>query len=329
VAGLCLLTVSGCYDWGITWLPDSSGFVYTAINGTSQVRHYDLAKRKVRVVVEDTQAPTYWPAVSPDGKQIAVGRVAYFVDGDAHTMQIIRYDFNGKELHRSPGLPWHTPDFKGPIGTTSLFWSPLGDKILVTDTNEKIPRGIAIYDLATERLIPLKGHFLVVAGTPVRRDGKFFLMWNYDGISLVSMDGKEERIGVIGDGKRGILVSSAITRWQGDVAIVNQPRVQLRIDTVKRTMSLTEIESPDKNNAGHAIEHVFPSGVVVRQRPGAGGVEVIKPNQKEPKVLIKSGDYLFVPSPDQRWLALRGTSGRTKILVVDQGGEIVAELPQQ
>lgn len=346
LAAICFIAVAGCWDHGITWLPDSSGFVYADFHARTQLRNFDLATRKVRVLVEDTKAPTYWPAVSPDGKQIAVARVLYAYDEKARSMQISRYDLNGKELSRSPALSWHINHSIGTrfgdgtkwVGTTSLFWSPQGDKIVVTDSVEGIPAGTAIYDIAKESLVPLKGHVLVIGTSPIRPDGKLFFLWNYDRIAQVSMDGKEERLppGRLLDVEQRHVLRGGYgdnARWEGAVAVVTGATAELRIDTEKRSVVLKD-GSPRKDSEGRLIsaECVFPKGgAIVRALLDQGwdaGLEVRKPGDKQPHEVSKRGHYLFVPSPDRNWLALRGMSQGSKILVIDRHGEVVAELPQ-
>ncbi len=66
------ITLTGCVD-GITWLPDSSGFIYTEEDGV-RLMHFDMTKGTAQTLVADTKCQTLWPAVSPDGKRIALAR---------------------------------------------------------------------------------------------------------------------------------------------------------------------------------------------------------------------------------------------------------------
>src|SRR6516164_6830972 len=70
-----VLLTAGCVPLGMVWLPDSSGFIYPAGKERQQLFFYDAATQKHRLLVADTGAATIIPAVSPDGKQIAVARV--------------------------------------------------------------------------------------------------------------------------------------------------------------------------------------------------------------------------------------------------------------
>jgi Tol biopolymer transport system component len=90
---LVALSGSGCYP-SATWLPDSSGFVYTEYPETSgRLVLHDLAKGR-RVLV-DRHIRCDRAAVSPDGKRIAV------VETD---WEVVVYDLEGKERQRSKAL---------------------------------------------------------------------------------------------------------------------------------------------------------------------------------------------------------------------------------
>ena len=56
---------------------------------------------------------------------------------------------------------------------------------------------------------------------------------------------------------------------------------------------------------------------------------VLKPGADEARVIAK-GAYAFFPSPDRKWLAVRGVLGAVAepVRVIGVQGEIIAELPQ-
>src|SRR5262249_41593719 len=88
ILALLLVTCTGCVE-GITWLPDSSGFVYTEEDG-QRLMHFDLAKGTARTLVADTKCETLWPAVSPDGKRIALAQVLQ-ENNKPETLQVFIY----------------------------------------------------------------------------------------------------------------------------------------------------------------------------------------------------------------------------------------------
>ena len=70
---LALLAGTGCVP-GVAWAPDSSGFYFTARDNTRLV-YFDMKTARQRTVVENIGGKTFWPAVSPDGKRVAVAWV--------------------------------------------------------------------------------------------------------------------------------------------------------------------------------------------------------------------------------------------------------------
>jgi hypothetical protein len=111
LVSLAVLFLPGCVP--VTWLPDSSGFVYVhrvkAKNPDDpwmgRLVHFDLKKNAPRIVVNDIGPDTFWPAVSPDGKRIATARFKGEPNGPK-TVQIVVWDFDGKQIQQSKGFPW-------------------------------------------------------------------------------------------------------------------------------------------------------------------------------------------------------------------------------
>ena len=120
---IACLWITGCVP-SVGWLPDSSGIVYTAGKDFNQLILYDLKKGEPQVLVADTGAGTLWPAVSPDGKRIAVAKVIIEPKQKQTRLQVIIYDRQGKEVQRSKTLDWLTLDQDCRWGRTRRIYAP-------------------------------------------------------------------------------------------------------------------------------------------------------------------------------------------------------------
>src|SRR5262249_28529009 len=160
-----VLLTAGCIPLGMVWLPDSSGFIYPAGKQGEAIMFYDAAKREHHVLIEDTGATTLIPGLSPDGKQIAVARIR---NGGLETeaADIVVYDKDGKESHRSPEFKWKPMAEKaeGKYGAM-VFWDRAGKKVLFCAPLEKDPQ-TGIYDPETRQLRIVTGQLLAFGGTP-------------------------------------------------------------------------------------------------------------------------------------------------------------------
>ena len=131
-APLCLLA-AGCVE--NVWLPDSSGFV--CITRDHTLVHCDLAKKTQRVIMKHDwlhgeEEVFERPAISPDGKRVAL--VRHVSSKDAETAQILIYDLaSGKEVEKSKeiALPGHADFSPQPLVRSGMvFWAPDGKHML-------------------------------------------------------------------------------------------------------------------------------------------------------------------------------------------------------
>jgi hypothetical protein len=209
--------------------------------------------------VEDIGKATMWPALSPDGKRIAVARLGGGLK-QAKSLQIVLHDLEGKQLHLSPVFSW-TPPKENPIGLdlsqVMLFWSPKDDRVVLTDGNVS-----GIYDIKKDSLKVIdKAMPVIHGGSPIRPDGKGFLMLigEKEDQRLVFMDweGKEQKIDAEAfvaampkDKSPGNspIASTAIAAlmlpswWDGQAAWVGfkRDKATYAIDTVKKKVEFTE-----------------------------------------------------------------------------------------
>jgi hypothetical protein len=356
VAAALLLILGGCIN-GVGWLPDSSGFVFTTASG--KLIHYDLKKRAAKVLVEDTKSNTYWPAVSPDGKQIAVARLAIGADKKAE-LHVVVYDFAGKTVHESPPLSWGAMA-KGPPedinSATQLFWSPDGAKLLIYGSVNATDGTTGLYDIKSkkaetwERTIPT-----AFGGTPIRPDGKGFLVAKLTldtqklaGFDFVNWSGKSARINVddvAGDQDRILQLVWPVLRtseWRGNVATVATLQGRVLIDTEKATLTRAAVEPDDFKLERRDIWSELKLGgvrICVLADADKGTVEnfeVVAHDTKRKKSLIlveEASDRMVVllPSPDKKFAVVRVYEGDRRgpgadmLYVVNEYGRVLQTL---
>lgn len=351
VAVPCLLAaITGCVP--IVWLPDSSGFVYP-VDG--KLVHYDRLTGKRRVLVAKLPSQFLLPAVSPDGKRIAVARLGRDRGtGAALIMQIILYDLRGREVSRSPESPWGP--LRGSYETsqpveTGVFWPAGPGKLIVQDW--ETPGRVGIYDPERKRLIVLEGSPLAFGGTPCRPDGKGFLVVRPDGpsvkLALVDWDGKERPIrmrpeAIDSEDKVWVInyPLNGTSAWEGNVAVVNYGTIRIRIDTDKLVGTFESVPKEEAYVGGKEVlqQFAFPKGGVklrvLQAQKGEGPpekrerllhLELLGAKAGKPRLLkeLENGCFLFSPSPDGKWLAVRAVAGKVnphEVLLVSSGGEV-------
>jgi hypothetical protein len=341
-AAVCA-TTAGCLP--VVWLPDSSGFIYATITAdTFRLMHYDVGKKKLRVLVDNMPAATTWPALSADGKRVAVAALR---DDQATTMQVLIYDLEGKQVRRSPKFPWPASHDKHEgLRATGVFWA--GDRIIVHDFEDLAggnwlggTRGQAttgVYDLKKNTLIRVEGRPAAFAGTPFLPNGKGFLIskivsWKENtpngvrngltvGMALVDRQGKAATIDTeparnapFAADQLNLLADpwAGTSRWVSGSAEVSSGAVRLQVDTTKRVVTATKVPAAQaKANGADVVQRFIFAGseTEVRVCAATDGVgqrlELVKGGKLA--VLRKSGPWLLSPSPNGKWLAAREIS---------------------
>ena len=188
---LVMLPAAGCLPNNVVWLPDSSGFVYSP--GGPSIVHYDVAKKTKRVIVEQTGACTEWPALSPDGKWVAVAR--WVQQGEGSEAHVIIYDFGGKVVKRSKVERWGK--LSGEVvhrNPTYLWWSPDGKRVAVHNFDRKLT---LLYDVKDDTFVQHDGIPLPFNGTPFRPDGKGLMLYDsLDRLVFLDLSGKAHEVEV-------------------------------------------------------------------------------------------------------------------------------------
>jgi hypothetical protein len=354
----------------VGWLPDSSGFVYTAGKDFDRLIHYDLVTGQRRVLVEKMPAHAPTVALSPDGKRIAVAHLRRGQDrSKPETMQVLLYDLKGKLVHQSPEFHWGANRRKGEedFPNTGVFWVASAGVLLVQDYGE--PGRTGIYDLQKDTLPHLlDGTPCVYGGTPVRPDGKGFLLLGgvppeppEPELFFVDWQGKKQSIALKRQGKdektdpesiSALLHSpwKGTSQWQGHVAQVTSGTLRIRIDTEKQTGLIDALRSEDATVDGKELlqHYAFAKGgmqlrlLLVEKTKSRDAIpdeilhlhlEMIRAGEKKAKLLLKlqNGACCLSPSPDGKWVAIRSMSDNpsaAEVLLVSETGE-VREIPSE
>jgi hypothetical protein len=347
------LTSAGCIP-GLTWTPDSRGFYFTGGDNYQKLLYFDVAARKARTVVADIGGMTQWPAVSPDGKHIAV---AVSVERDGQRLiQVVVYDAQGKEVRRTrpaalgraaKGKPDKKDQNQGPVW---LFWGPKdqADKVLLQAGN-----GCALVDLKEDRFTDLGNHVLWIFGhSPVRPDGRGFLTVRPEprkgdkGLAAAFQDwqGKPQAINLpdLTALKGAAFPYAFASRWQGAVATARERGAELAVDTGKQTAGLTEVKPP-RTAESQVIRQEYrfgKDGVRVRvvelsddpKMESPLRIEILPPGKPRRVLDEKASLSVLLPSPDGKTLAVRylvGTAGQNitdRVVVIDARGEVLADI---
>jgi dipeptidyl aminopeptidase/acylaminoacyl peptidase len=324
-AALLPALATGCLP-NATWLPDSSGFVYTGGKNKDALYLYDLEKKAPRVLVEKGAGPA-WPAVSADGKRIAVA--VRKDDGTRVSLEVIVFDRDGKELHRSAKQDWIAHDNPGINDKTApqAFWVPEQDKLLLYSDGQT-----GTYDLKNKSSVKTEMTPATFGASPIRPDGKGYLVVKKDspGLVFIDWDGKEKEIAAApkdafdnqngGDNPLGAMIYFPLmhsSRWDGSTAVVSWSDLRVKIDAEKLTASLDHIK-PAMSADKHVIQdqvHLAGGGVIraveltkrYQTAPrnqddppfGSYRVEVVKQGAKEAQTLMDgAGLFMIYPSPD-------------------------------
>ena len=247
------------------WLPDSSGFLYVAADGT--VLSYDLeAKKSVRIA--KLKSPLAGLAVLPTGDRVAI---VHFPDEEKPELQVSVYTTAGEKLHESPlhkvtGMNKPEPAMAfllstsvSPDGKHLVTFPPSGALAVTYDFEKKtfreyedlmsmsIVAGMAASSGEDDRRFAPMG-FDVPSATPdgkgfiaVRQgsEGGFvFLAWGSDDPVMMDLSDEDKKAaneaGNRPEGKKSFGVAT-IPRWEEGALVMRLQDSVLRADLEKRT----------------------------------------------------------------------------------------------
>ena len=345
-AALASVFIAGCVP--VVWLPDSSGFIYTTGKHYEILMHYDVASGQRRQIAR-TQGSSPTPALSPDGRQVAVASLTRGDDGNTLCAEIFIYDLKGREVHRSKKFEWgplredpppapSTPREAPEQAPVSVAWA--GDRIAVVFLSR--PRSTVktcLYEPANGKATMVSGMGVLIAGSPFRPDGKGMLLVRAGEIVWLDNRGGESRFPIHKDVLRDSeKVQILMTSWRGSsfwkdhTAVISYGRFRMEIDTGRRVMNCTAIPDSEALTGGKLIEQQFSFGPgeaivrVVREDTAEKHpphLQVIRPGAAPVEPMTTSDGFMLCPSPDGKWLLARDMTDSAEhddMVLIDRKG---------
>lgn len=344
-----LLAIPGCVP--TTWLPDSSGFIYVKVKGPSaeklavgQLVHFDIKKNSSQVIVDDIGSLTFWPAISPDGKRVAIARYTMAPDRET-TCRVVIYDLAGKKLRETKDFPWCP---HGEEKATMVFWSPKDDILVLTDMTRT-----AFYKLNAENpKVMENSRPILYGGTPIRPDGKGCLMQldvaegRQPRVALVDWEGNESKIDLSAyevqkpearafgpefDTATAVLVAGLLlpSGWDGNSAWAGPKRLKstMQVDTARKSLFLTggfaglpvEVKNISETDGLRSFDLNAETSINIVPNPDparSNRMDFVQSNSRVVAVNHKTGEEkilvekvppelcMFLPSPDAKYIVL-------------------------
>jgi WD40 repeat protein len=354
--GIVLVPLAtGCHPNQVVWLPDSSGFIYSADDGSGRISHYDVGSKKRKVIITDKEAAgVALPAISPDGKRVALCRCkserSEARDETSGEIEIVIYDFIGKLVQRSKVERWGKSDpEKLEPQCVWLEWSPDG----ATIGGFAFGADTFLYDVKKDTIVRREGMPLQVGGFAFRPDGKGLLISGNapEGLRFLDVSGKERAIKLpkLSDesqqAKLRELLSEVVTSsWKGEAVMLSRGSATLTIDTetLKATFDPTarKIVANEPKELRHELPLAGGARLRVLQFTDSAAfidkayyhIELFDPKTTEkarPILNFVHTDVGFCPSPDGKLMAIRYSPHRDgtkdRIAVINAKGEILSD----
>ncbi len=350
---MLLAAQKACIPEHVVWNGGELVYTHTEEGRTSLRRLDSEGRRQMLVEKLDFQAAT--PAVSPDGKRIALVEAEAL--GPRARLRVHIFDSEGKPLGESPPWEWTFAEEPGDgaASRTAAWWSPDGERLLVLCSNEFASYTFASREFKAYANVKLSLFGALMFSSPIMPDGQTFLAQPREAVGeaadadsqvvLVDWQGKlrlieeaeEEAGGDDGSGASDILPVGA-GHVMGEYRFI-QPKGYSVFNYSTGAISVLPDAFAAKlfAAAAGAKAKVFaptPSGeAIVCARPNGMSdsrfaIVRVAPGEEEEILVADAAPVLltveFVPAPDGRRLAVQyrvpATESR-RLLMLDSVGK--------
>ncbi len=271
---IALWSAAVCVGCGrtVTWLPDSSGFVYvSAVNGDLYV------SRPIGTVPQNTflchaGIATILPAISPSGDRIAVASI------DTHSphvpLSLSFFDLSGRLQQQSPVVELPRFHYLGvPI---ALYWSTVDPRLILvslTGIGSDTRCAVALFNVESNVWTVVNdAHVLPVSGSPFLTRRSSFLVVQTSPpafrIALVDEHGTASSLtadpAIFTNGINLALLGDPCVHqsyWEREVAVIRWSSQAIRIDTANRraeTVAVTPLLSQERQDYSGPLHIQWP-----------------------------------------------------------------------